>query len=73
MGVQKGMGLGLATAYAIVQKHGGHMAVDSTPGVGTTVHIYLPAKPDQKKIQTPEDAKRVSRSPIPDQPWSEPI
>lgn len=72
MGVQKGMGLGLATAYAIVQKHGGHMAVDSTPGVGTTVHIYLPAKPAEREIQTPEDAERVPRSPIPGEPWSTP-
>jgi len=43
MAVQKGMGLGLATAYAIVQKHGGHIAIDSSPGAGTTVNIYLPA------------------------------
>jgi len=42
-GVQKGMGLGLTTSYAIVKKHGGHLALDSTPHVGTTVNIYLPA------------------------------
>ena len=42
-GVQKGMGLGLATAYAIVQKHAGHIAVQSAVGVGTTVNICLPA------------------------------
>ena len=34
MGVQKGMGLGLSTAYAIVQKHGGHVAINSSHGVG---------------------------------------
>ncbi len=44
MGVQKGMGLGLATSYAIVQKHGGHIAIESSPGAGTKVHIYLPAE-----------------------------
>ena len=43
LGVQKGMGLGLATAYAIVQKHGGHILIETTPDVGTTVNIYLPA------------------------------
>jgi two-component system, cell cycle sensor histidine kinase and response regulator CckA len=44
MGVSKGMGLGLATAYAIVKSHGGHVAFDSSPDVGTTVNIYLPAQ-----------------------------
>ncbi len=44
MGVQKGMGLGLAKSYAIVKSHGGHVAVDSTLGLGTTVKIYLPAQ-----------------------------
>ena len=38
-----GNGLGLATAYAIVVKHGGHIAVDSKPGVGSTFTIDLPA------------------------------
>jgi signal transduction histidine kinase/ActR/RegA family two-component response regulator len=38
-----GSGLGLATAYAIVVKHGGHISVDSTPGVGTEFVIDLPA------------------------------
>ncbi|MGH9720660.1 MAG: ATP-binding protein [Bryobacteraceae bacterium] len=38
-----GSGLGLATAYAIVSKHGGHIGVESTPGVETTVSIHLPA------------------------------
>jgi signal transduction histidine kinase len=38
-------GLGLTTAHTIIQRHAGHMTVDSTPGQGTTVHIYLPAMP----------------------------
>ena len=41
---QKGMGLGLATTYAIVEKHGGHIAMDASPGEGTTVNIYLPTE-----------------------------
>lgn len=38
-----GHGLGLSTCYSIIQKHGGHIAVDSTPEEGTTMSIYLPA------------------------------
>ena len=38
-----GSGLGLATAYAIVIKHGGHISVDSKPGLGSTFTIDLPA------------------------------
>ncbi len=38
-----GSGLGLATSYAIMQKHDGHITVESKPGVGTTFKMYLPA------------------------------
>jgi PAS domain S-box-containing protein len=38
-----GSGLGLATAYAIVTKHDGHLTVESEEGVGTAFFIYLPA------------------------------
>ncbi len=40
---QKGNGLGLASSYSIVKKHGGHIYVSSKVGVGTTFSIYLPA------------------------------
>jgi two-component system cell cycle sensor histidine kinase/response regulator CckA len=39
----KGTGLGLATCYTIVKRHGGHLKVESAPGRGTTFHVILPA------------------------------
>jgi signal transduction histidine kinase len=39
---QKGLGLGLALCYSIVNKHGGHISIDSKVKKGTTVDMYLP-------------------------------
>ena len=42
-GNEKGTGLGLSICHSIIRKHDGKMAVDSSPGAGTTVNLYLPA------------------------------
>ena len=39
----EGQGLGLATTYAIMQKHRGHITVESQLDVGTTFSLYFPA------------------------------
>ncbi len=39
----KGTGLGLATVYGVVKQHHGWLTVESTVGVGTTFHLFLPA------------------------------
>ena len=41
-GVGKGSGLGLSQVYGFVRQSGGHVKIDSEPGVGTSVRIYLP-------------------------------
>ena len=40
-----GSGLGLATAYAIVKNHEGHITVKSEDGSGTRFDVFLPATP----------------------------
>jgi PAS domain S-box-containing protein len=37
------VGLGLATTYGVVNQAGGRMSIASTPGAGTTVHVYVPS------------------------------
>ena len=39
----KGSGIGLATAYSVIKKHGGAIDVESEVEVGTSVFVYLPA------------------------------
>ena len=40
--VGQGTGMGLAVVHGIVAAHRGHIAIESAPGVGTTVRVLLP-------------------------------
>ncbi len=41
-GEGRGTGLGLASVRSILEKLGGELQVESTPGVGTTFHLEIP-------------------------------
>lgn len=51
--VGKGTGLGLSVAYAIIQKHGGHISVRSEMGKGTCFTVSIPV--EYEKLKTMED------------------
>jgi PAS domain S-box-containing protein len=40
----EGTGLGLPLAKALVELHGGRLTIDSQPGHGTIVHVWLPPR-----------------------------
>ena len=44
-GVGKGTGLGLSMAYGLAEQSGGRLMLQSQPGKGTTVEIWLPVAP----------------------------
>ena len=56
---ETGSGLGLATAYAIVQNHEGHISVTSVPGEGTRFDVYVPATSAPVKSTSEEASEPI--------------
>lgn len=62
---QKGSGLGLATSYSIIKRHGGALDVKSEPDIGTTFFIYLPASDEKLSLkETGREALSVGKGKI---------
>ena len=59
--VGEGTGLGLSQAFGFAKQSGGHILLDSRPGHGTTVEVYLPR--DRDPAVRP--ASRVSEATAP--------
>ncbi len=51
-----GTGLGMAISYRIVQEHGGRIEVDSQPGTGARVTLWLPRVPNAVRVTESESA-----------------
>jgi two-component system NtrC family sensor kinase len=48
--VGKGTGLGLSICYGIIDRMGGTISVNSAVGKGTTFHIQLPTRAEEKQV-----------------------
>lgn len=57
-GPDKGTGLGLSSIYGFLRQSGGGLRIESAPGQGTTVHLYLP--PMQNPAGLAQDAPRAA-------------
>lgn len=55
-GVGKGTGLGLSMAHGLASQLGGAMTIDSTPGVGTTIDLWIPESIEPTVSTIPSEA-----------------
>ncbi len=59
----QGTGLGLSQVYGFIRQSGGFMRIDSAPGHGTTMWLYLP-RDHQSASASPEDSAPAPASAV---------
>lgn len=58
---RSGTGLGLVICKEIVEKHGGSVGCDSTPGKGSTFWLLLPLRQARPAVDRPSSIQQASR------------
>jgi len=58
-----GSGLGMASSFSIVKKHGGFLFADAEEGVGTCFSLYLPVS-DSVQLATPDNVININQSKV---------
>ena len=69
---KNGSGLGLPVAHQVVQRHGGEIFVESTPGAGTAVHIFLPLSEETELHAARPATTAAQRGATPTAPMDDP-
>ncbi len=54
----EGNGLGLASVYSVIKRHGGAVDVNSTVGVGTRFSLFLPATSGERTLEVENEMVR---------------
>jgi CheY-like chemotaxis protein len=61
-GLGRGTGLGLSMVHGLAAQSGGHLALSSTPGVGTRAELWLPVATEEELLPTETQATEVIRA-----------
>ncbi|MFI4950037.1 MAG: response regulator [Caulobacterales bacterium] len=61
--VGKGSGLGLSQVFGLAKQSGGGVRIDSAPGEGTSVRVFLPRPAAAPQLEAPETAPTAEPAP----------